>query len=102
MSAWQQSPDFRDDLGEDRKIPSHGLLQLSNDFSLALVIQADENPVVDPEGSKKLYDKLGSAKKEFCLLNYDRHVLVNGTEAENVHQKIATFLNHLKLGRKKS
>lgn len=67
----------------------------------ALILQADDNPVVDPEGSKNLYDKLGASNKEFCLLNYDRHVLVNGAHAENVHDKIATFLGHLKLGPKK-
>lgn len=58
----------------------------------ALVIQADKNPVVNPEGSKKLYDALGSVNKEFCLLSYNRHVLVNGARSDLVFRKIYDFI----------
>ena len=58
----------------------------------ALIIQADKNPVVDPEGSMQLYDRIGSEDKEFCLLSYDRHVLVNGAGAEKVFRKIGSFV----------
>jgi esterase/lipase len=61
----------------------------------ALIIQADNNPVVDPKGSLQLYDSIGSAQKEFCLLSYDRHVLVNGEGAENVFRKVGTFVGNL-------
>ncbi|MCP3891194.1 MAG: alpha/beta fold hydrolase [Desulfobulbaceae bacterium] len=57
-----------------------------------LVVQADNNPVVDPAGSRQIYDALGSSEKEFCLLNYDRHVLVNGPGAEKIFGKIRSFL----------
>lgn len=58
-----------------------------------LVIQADGNPVVDPAGSKQLYDKIGSTQKEYNLLSYGRHVLVNGKGAEKVFQKITDFIS---------
>lgn len=58
----------------------------------ALIIQADSNPVVDPKGSKQLYDSIGSTDKEFCLLSYDRHVLVNGDGTEKVFKKIGAFI----------
>lgn len=61
----------------------------------ALVIQADRNPIVDPKGSQQLYEAVGSADKEFCLLNYDRHVLVNGEGALRVHRKIGDFMESL-------
>jgi esterase/lipase/1-acyl-sn-glycerol-3-phosphate acyltransferase len=61
----------------------------------ALVMQAENNPVVDPGGSKQLYDSIGSADKEFCLLNYDRHVLVNGDGTEKVFKKIGAFIRDL-------
>jgi esterase/lipase/1-acyl-sn-glycerol-3-phosphate acyltransferase len=61
----------------------------------ALIIQADNNPVVDPKGSLQLYDSIGSAQKEFCLLSYDRHVLVNGEGAENVFRKVGEFIRTL-------
>lgn len=58
----------------------------------ALVIQADRNPVVTPDGSKKLFDFLGSRNKEFCLLSYDRHVLVNGEGKQRVFNEIHKFI----------
>ena len=61
----------------------------------ALIIQADKNPVVDPMGSLQLYGKITSPNKEFCLLSYDRHVLVNGEGAEKVFKKIGTFIGNL-------
>lgn len=59
----------------------------------ALIVQADANPVVDPAGSRKLYDSIGSKEKEYCLLSYDRHVLINGERAEKVYHKISDFLS---------
>lgn len=61
----------------------------------ALIIQADKNPVVDPNGSMQLYNRIGSSDKEFCLLSYDRHILVNGEGADKVFGKIATFISGL-------
>lgn len=65
-----------------------------------LVVQADKNPVVDPRGSKQLFDKLGSRNKEYCLLSYDRHVLVNGEGMENIFSKIGGFIDQIKAAAK--
>ena len=59
-----------------------------------LIIQADKNPVVDPKGSRKIYEKIQSDQKEYCLLSFDRHVLVDGEEANRVHRKIAAFIEN--------
>jgi len=61
----------------------------------ALIFQADKNPVVDPKGSLQLYDSIGSADKEFCLLSFDRHVIINGDGAEKVFRKIGAFIGNL-------
>jgi len=58
----------------------------------ALIIQADRNPVVNPTGARKIYEKIESDQKEYCLLSFNRHVLVDGKKAHMVHRKIATFL----------
>lgn len=58
-----------------------------------LIIQADRNPVVDPAGARKIYEKIESDQKEFCLLSFDRHVLVDGRKAHLVHRKIASFVD---------
>jgi esterase/lipase len=59
------------------------------------VIQADANPVVDPKGSRKVYGKIGSSKKEFSLLSSNQHILVNGEEASKVVRKIVSFAQGL-------
>lgn len=59
----------------------------------ALIIQANKNPVVDPAGSRRLYDRINSTEKEYCLLSYDRHVLVNGERADKVFRKIGDFIS---------
>jgi esterase/lipase/1-acyl-sn-glycerol-3-phosphate acyltransferase len=61
----------------------------------ALIIQADKNPVVDPHGSLQLYDNIGSFDKEFCLLSFDRHILVNEEGADKVFRKIGAFIGAL-------
>lgn len=61
----------------------------------ALILQADKNPVVDPKGSAQIYESIGSAGKEFCLLSYDRHILVNGEGKEKVFEKIGVFIDNL-------
>lgn len=60
-----------------------------------LILQANNNPVVDPKGTMQLYDSIGSVNKEFCLLGDDRHILVNGAGAEKVYRKIGEFVRDL-------
>lgn len=57
-----------------------------------LVLQANGNPVVAPEGSRELFDAVGSAEKEFSLLGSDSHVMVEGDGAEKVFRRIGDFL----------
>ncbi|SDP22701.1 alpha/beta fold hydrolase [Desulforhopalus singaporensis] len=61
----------------------------------ALIIQADNNPVVAPKGSRRLWEQIGSEDKEFCLLSSDRHVLVNEANKEKVFRRIAAFIKEL-------
>ena len=57
-----------------------------------LIVQMDTNPVVDPKGSKELYDEIGSRRKEFVLLSENRHALVYGEASGKVLRKIAAFI----------
>ena len=59
------------------------------------VIQADKNPVVEPEGSRKVYGKIGSKNKEFSLFSSEQHILVNGDEGPRVIRKIIAFIQGL-------
>jgi len=58
----------------------------------ALVIQSSRDPVVDPKGSKRIFDLLGSDDKDYMLVNYERHGILLGAGANRVHQAIAEFV----------
>lgn len=62
----------------------------------ALVVQSDGDPVVDPRGSKKIFDRLGSEDKTYLLFNFDRHGILLGPGAHRVHRAIGDFIDHLR------
>ena len=61
----------------------------------ALVLQAQGDPVVNPEGSQLIFKKLGSEDKTYILLNYDRHGIILGEGSRRVHRIITEFVNRL-------
>lgn len=60
-----------------------------------LIVQTDQDPVVDPKAAVNLFDAIGSANKELCLLSDDRHVLANGKGTGKVFRKVKTFIDSL-------
>jgi esterase/lipase/1-acyl-sn-glycerol-3-phosphate acyltransferase len=58
----------------------------------ALIIQADEDPVVAAQGSQLLYSLLGSNRKEYSLIHSGRHILVHGEGAKKIYRQIFLFL----------
>jgi esterase/lipase/1-acyl-sn-glycerol-3-phosphate acyltransferase len=61
----------------------------------ALVIQAHDDPVVDPKGSRKVYELLGSQNKSYVVLNINRHVIVSGEGSQMVHKAVGDFIESL-------
>jgi esterase/lipase len=61
----------------------------------ALVVQSDGDPLVNPRGSRKVFELLGSEDKEYLLLNFDRHGILLGDGAHRVHQSIGNFVQRL-------
>jgi esterase/lipase/1-acyl-sn-glycerol-3-phosphate acyltransferase len=61
----------------------------------ALVIQSQGDPVVNPKGSKRLFDLLGSEEKQYVLFNLKRHGILLGEGAHMVHRTIRTFVENL-------
>ncbi len=61
----------------------------------AMVIQAQGDPVVNPEGSLTVFKKLGSKDKTYILLNYDRHGIILGEGSRSVHRIITEFVKRL-------
>lgn len=61
----------------------------------ALVLQAQGDPVVNPKGSRLVFQKLGSKDKTYTLLNYDRHGIILGEGSGRVHRIVTEFVNRL-------
>jgi len=61
----------------------------------ALILHSDRDPVVNVKGARRIFELLKSTDKEFTLLSSERHVMINGPEAERVHSHICSFLEHL-------
>ena len=62
----------------------------------ALVAQSQGDPVVDPGGSKRIFERLGSADKTYLLFNFSRHGILLGEGAGRVHQAIWHFIKRLR------
>ena len=61
----------------------------------ALIVQSRRDPVVNPKGSKKIFEQLGSRDKEYILFNFDRHGILLGEGAHRVYQVIGEFVKRL-------
>jgi esterase/lipase len=58
----------------------------------ALVVQSRGDPVVDPRGSRKIYDLIGSQNKEYMLFNFERHGILLGEGSHRIHKAIGEFI----------
>ncbi|MBL0712629.1 MAG: hypothetical protein JJV98_02905 [Desulfosarcina sp.] len=52
--------------------------------------------MVDPKGSRRVFDLIGSEGKKYMLFNFDRHGILLGEGAAKVHQVIGNFLDDLR------
>jgi esterase/lipase/1-acyl-sn-glycerol-3-phosphate acyltransferase len=66
--------------------------QLPNIRTPALIIQSKGDPVVDPEGTRVLFERLGSPQKGFRLFDIARHGILLGEGAGKVHSAIGEFI----------
>jgi esterase/lipase len=58
----------------------------------SLVVQSRGDPVVEPKGSRKIFELIGSSEKEYLLFNFDRHGILLGEGAQKVHKAIGEFI----------
>jgi esterase/lipase len=61
----------------------------------AIVAQSTGDPVVNPKGSRLLYDKLGSEDKTYVLFNMNRHGILLGEGANKVYHIIWEFIRRI-------
>jgi esterase/lipase/1-acyl-sn-glycerol-3-phosphate acyltransferase len=58
----------------------------------SLIVQSRRDPVVDPKGSRKIFELLGTEDKEYRLFNFDRHGILLGEGSQAVHKAIGDFV----------
>ena len=59
-----------------------------------LIVQSRRDPVVDPKGSRKIFEHIGASEKEYILFNFDRHGILLGDGADKVYSAIGEFVKH--------
>ncbi len=64
----------------------------------ALLVQSLLDPVVSPDGSLKIFRHLGSADKEYFMINSPHHGIVNGEGADRVFAMVGDFLGRISAG----
>jgi esterase/lipase len=64
----------------------------------ALIVQAERDPVVNPAGTRRLFQLLGSPAKEYLSFDLDRHGILLGAGAAPVHTAIGTFCERIRRG----
>ena len=62
----------------------------------ALIIQSLGDPVVNSSGSFKIFKQLGAKDKEYLMVNYERHGIINGKGSERIFRMVGDFLQRLK------
>ena len=62
----------------------------------ALVVQSMGDPVVNPRGSKRLFEELGSEVKDYLLFDVNRHGILMGEGSEPVHAAVGDFIERVR------
>ncbi|HEY4743180.1 MAG TPA: alpha/beta fold hydrolase [Desulfuromonadaceae bacterium] len=62
----------------------------------ALIVQSQGDPVVDPEGTQELFEQIGSEEKRYRLFDFERHGILLGSGAEQVHGAIGEFVRQIR------
>ena len=58
-------------------------------------ISVGQDPVVNPEGSKQIFERLGSEDKTYELLDFDRHGIIMDEGSDKVHHIIGEFIEKI-------
>ena len=64
----------------------------------ALLLQSDGDPTVDPKGTGHIFEHLGSTDKTYRTIASNRHGILLGEGAEQVHGVIGAFIDRLRQG----
>ncbi|MBU1340290.1 MAG: alpha/beta fold hydrolase [Proteobacteria bacterium] len=74
------------------KLMEHLEPRLKTIHNPTLVIQSRKDPVVNPKGTLKLFEQLGSQIKEYYVFDYNRHGILIGEGVQRVYKAIENFI----------
>lgn len=57
-----------------------------------LIIQAQNDPVVNPQSAQEIYDKIASKKKQLSFMPFSNHVIIRGKRAKELFSTIVEFI----------
>jgi len=60
------------------------------------IVQASRDHVVKPVSGQMIFDRVGTPNKELCVLERDRHGIINGDGREDVFDRVYHFLQWAK------
>jgi esterase/lipase len=69
--------------------------RLADIKSPTLVIQAQGDPIVNPERTVLMFNRIGAEQKKYLPFDFNRHGILAGEGSENVHAAIAAFIDTL-------
>ena len=69
--------------------------QIENLKAPVLLLHGDEDPVVSVKSARLLFAKVGSEQKELDLIHCKRHVAVQGPDADQVRDRIISFVRSI-------
>ncbi|MBR9982408.1 MAG: alpha/beta fold hydrolase, partial [Desulfatitalea sp.] len=61
----------------------------------ALVVQSSDDPVVNPKGSERIFQLLGSEDKRYVMFDMKRHGILRGDGSHRVHHTIGNFVDYI-------
>ncbi|MCK5541962.1 MAG: alpha/beta fold hydrolase [Desulfobacterales bacterium] len=69
--------------------------ELKNVKLPVLVVQSRNDPVVDSDGTYKLFNNIASVQKEYFLFDYEKHGILLGKGARRIYENIESFISHI-------
>ena len=63
----------------------------------SLIIQANNDPVVNPVSGQNIYNKINSTDKFLSVVDFKNHVIIYGLGTQKVFEEIKKFFINLKL-----
>ncbi len=60
----------------------------------SLIVQANQDPVVDPESAEIIQEKMASDDATIAMLKYNNHIIIRGERSQQVFTRIDDFINH--------